>query len=294
MRHFEALIPAKEIGKIILSFLTVALATDCYFFLSTRGFALPQNPNPLTCAALLRTLQIIHKRPPISGIGPDGRWHIDGISTAESRYAADFQYILTQTVNSEIIRPFFRALIDDRQRRGHTTHVLELFGSGFFVADIESVSSITGLRFEHYSNSPNPNVQAIGEPYRDTPELPEVLGDIFNPLTWLKLSRSMRTRKIPKMDLIVMNPGRPWLGTLTPGSLNMTNDLEATALAFIILNVVKRLSVDGQFYFRIPSSNGSFTSHPLLKQLERDLPGRKFIFYYDRTFNYLSGALIKK
>jgi len=174
----------------------------------------------------------------------DEKWGIDGPS---SHYEEDFAALFAAIGATPSSSNYFQEILADRKAHGLSTHVLDLFGSGFF---IKNADSITAMRL-----APMP----VNSSEKTTLTFaPQIYGNAFNNETWNRLDQSVSTRDIPKFDLVVMRPKGGW-PSFRAGD-------EARAIKFIVESVVKRLSKDGEFFFTIESHNrDSFRSEEVSK-----------------------------
>ena len=119
-----------------------------------------------------------------ASVGDAAIWKIDGRARRpQDTYENSFEELFAKL---KIRRPnsHFESLLRSFRTSGPTAHVLDPFGSGFFLPSSSSASSVTGLRLE-----PLDWARAGIDPK----EMPaEVLGDITNPETWQTLDRSKR------------------------------------------------------------------------------------------------------
>ena len=205
--------------------------------------------------------------------------------------------------NADVFQNFLR-----RRKETHSgANVLELFGSGFFVKDFDSTDSITGVRWESY---PPPSAGAAAAPRR--PTLPEILGDVFNQKTWVSLDASMHARAIPNFDLVVMRPVGGWQTYTVEGRSRgdaqgyAAVGTNAISLAYVINQVVKRLSPTGQFFFSLNhmAESADLESRqlkPLVEQIEAQTGFRLVLvvvptrtWYVDQSQVALEGAIVPR
>jgi len=193
------------------------------------------------------------------GFGGPETWQSDG-THGTTKYDTDFSELYAETGQSS-----FTDLLKDRKQLAQTTHILDLFGSGFFVENPELADSITGMRWGPIDRtSTDAHTQLLLNQLPATPN--EILGDAMNPKTWEKLKVSMRDRKIPKIDLVTMRPHGGWLDNAFDPLMN------ATAIEIMVENVLSILSDNGRFYFSVDTLmyQGNFSQiEPLLNLQER-------------------------
>jgi hypothetical protein len=135
---------------------------------------------------------------------------------------------------------YFERVLSWRRQQALSTHVLDIFGSGFFIKHPLQPDSITGIRVDSYFG---PDVlPAALRPF-------EIAGDALEPTTWAELDGSMRARSIPAFDLIAMRPLMAWDYSLGEKSMERAH----FALKYIVAQALARLSPEGQFYFTIMS-----------------------------------------
>lgn len=196
---------------------------------------------------------------------------------------------------------YINRFISKRKKAGQRNDILDLMGSGFHVEQSE-VDSVTGLRYGPIDPVPFGG----GEPIPPEKIPPQILGDIFNPVTWDNLDKSMKERSIPSFSLVTLFPVGGW-DTLPPrpsGQWNPTvdPDFHALRVSFIVRNVQSRLSPGGRFYFsvRTPATPGDLTQNLKLRQLateiERTTPYRLILVprIVDGVTYDLSGALLPR
>lgn len=285
--------------------LTKVLTTVCLFT------ALLMAPKPsvasLTCDGILggktsllqdeaQLLQEMRKTGwmPLRGKGSAESWTVDGPEMAF--YLREIRAVM---LAAEPRVGTINTLLERRMENGQTTHVLDLFGSGFFIRPPEfdvmgiDVHSVTGMRYGPFDRTQLP----ANFPLNKMPT--EVLGDIFEPQTWKGLDQSMRARNIPKMDLVAMRPVGAW----DQSPFSETVEGNAAALTFILQNVIARLSPTGRFYFtlNLRPLNGVISETPefqkLVQMIETKTPYRLVLLSrtsYDGNTVGLDGALVPK
>ncbi len=227
-----------------------------------------------------------------AGSGQPESWHNDGPEHAKTDYEREFSDILAM-VGVTSSANYFENLLQDRHSKKQSNHVLDLFGSCFFIENQKQADSLTGLRFGPFAQDQLPS----GYPKDKVPT--EVLGDIFHVATWDNLDKSMAERSIPSLDLVTMRPEGGWQYL----ELRTANQ-NIHALRFIVNNVKRRLSPTGRFYFSIhliPQLPGSLSEHPLLKTFAREIeetsPYKLILKSKLSTVNttyFLDGALVPK
>ncbi len=272
-----------------------------YLFFSVLFFLAPSDATS-ACKYLELLIQAGHF--PKEGHGTaETHWDYDGPRTkhweptgqmpAKKSYEISFEPILKRTGELSA-EDFFENWIQKRIKNKKTAHVLDLFGSGYFVEDRKAATSVTGLRWGPYGG----NRWNASEGNPNMPKPVEVLGDITNLKTWAALDQSKKDRSIPSFDLVVMHPVGGWSGN----SFGKTPEGTVLALSHIISNVHTRLSPDGRFYFDLHLSNfpPDLAENPTLLELAREISehsNHKLILLPDVTggkMNGLSGALIPK
>lgn len=184
----------------------------------------------------------------------------------------------------------FESMLFARRQSKSSTHVLDLFGSGFFIDDQRLATSITGLRLAPYNR-----IKLGSYPEKDVPV--EVTGDANDPLTWHSLSQSMNQRGIPSFDLIIMRPDGAWRS----GAFFNRADRMFLAMSFIIYQTLLRISETGYFFFNIPVSTlmeGDFSKRrewmPIVENVAR-LSRHRLILLSDGHKDYsaqMNGILI--
>jgi hypothetical protein len=232
---------------------------------------------------------------PLEGAGPVGKWNIDG--PQDAYYLRELGEAL-RAANGNARYFTFLTFLENRREAGLSTHLLDLFGSGFHIQPTEvsvmgfDVNSMTGLRYDPFNKADLP------PSYPASKVPPEILGDAFHPETWRKLDESMRARGIPKMDLVTMRPYGGWNQPFTK-----TTRGNALALAYLMKNVVNRLSPTGQFIFSVElihlegDISKSREFNLLRKLIERRTPYRLVLLPTldaDGNTSRLSGALYPK
>lgn len=194
------------------------------------------------------------------GQGETDDWNLDGPFHAKRAYEKAFAKILKKT-GVPVAWNFFELIILKLKLTTGKVHVMDLFGSGFFVQNRFATDSITGVRWGHYE------AKGWNRKLFDRPAPPEVLGDIFNPETWSKLDESMRERDIPAMDLVTMRPVGGWWDIV-----KKSPDAQIVALKYVIENVKARLSPDGRFYFTVcQDGRGGLSQHPELQDFAKKI-----------------------
>ncbi len=185
-----------------------------------------------------------------SGIRENDFWGIDGAFRSARRYERTFSDVFRRVHGTIFRRGFFVRLTTFLKLKYGRVDVLDLFGSGYFVRN-PFMTSITGLRIGAFSRD---NIMTKWMPdywiQRKLP--PQVLGDIFNLKTWENLDKSMKSRGIKGMNLVVMRPVGGW-GTRAQPFTNAQT--EAAAFKFIMENVLQRLKKEGRFYFALAHNN---------------------------------------
>ena len=202
---------------------------------------------------------------PTEGHGAPESWTLDGPKDLTRNYDPalsydqDF-YDLIRSAHGPSGVNYFARFLSERQAHGQNTHVLDLFGSGFFVGTNPAAQSVTGLRWGAFK----PKSQSESLP---TFVPTEILGDIWNSATWDQLESSMQTRGIPSLDLVTMNPHGGWKNS--PFYASAKNNSAVVALSLIVGQVLRVLSPTGAFYFSIPvdPTAGKLSEHQLLQDL---------------------------
>ena len=244
------------------------------FLVSLQILAISSGANASTCAdlgkkcrpcELLAMLNSVRWNPPKFTIGLPESWPKDGPVSADGNYESSFA-IAINSIGIEQHYGFFRRRFNSRNTQGRTNHVLDLFGSGFFVADPNIVSSLTGVRLGPYPR------EELQQPWISHPPT-EIFGDIFEMSTWQNLDKSMKLRGINKFDLITMRPVGGW------GESNFHNSrTNALALHFILLNVTERLAGDGVFFFQILGFIPEAVLQSIVQEIELTTPYQLRVF----------------
>lgn len=233
---------------------------------------------------------------PSEGIGHPGIWRQDGPKgtlgttpgySPKHAYDSEFTAILAKT-GVRRSYDFFDRFLRESRLAHRQVHVLDVFGSGFFIEQPELADSITGLRFEPFNRAHLPKNYTLPLPT-------EILGDAINMKTWQRLDESMRERSISSFELVVMRPEGGW----REASFGRSDERSAHALKFAIGQVLSRLSPTGRFYFKIPTE--LYPSHATLRELvdviETQTSHRLVLLptadSIRRTY-YLEGALLPK
>lgn len=205
------------------------------------------------------------------GHGPPQYWGVDGTVQKGMEYEFSFEWLARPSIANRTIsrQPYFDRFLQERRRNNQGTHVLELFGSGFFVDEIELADSLTGFRWDPFDlDRMTSDIRKYGpSAKREIP--PAILGDIMNPDSWSQLDASMRSRSIPKMDLVVSRPVWGW--KLQPYFSSIEGN--TLAIAYIVTQTIRRLSNHGEFYFEfsIDSYDGDFLEHPTIRNLRNEV-----------------------
>lgn len=233
-----------------------------FFLLEAHTFAVAQCDKPRT-QSCLEALQV--ETPswrPIEGHGNPENWGCDGYDGA-TYYDKDFAELYQKLGIQSISH-----LLSHRKSQGQKNHVLDVFGSGFYVEDRSLVDSITGIRFGPFSReSTDPYIMRLLAKLPPTPT--EILGDATHPQTWAMLKESMKSRNIPSINIAAMRPEGGW----QRAPFAQTANQNVLAVSLMVENVLLILSEDGQFYFsvNIPQVPGDIRTHPVLQQLVRRL-----------------------
>ncbi len=152
-------------------------------------------------------------------------WEVDGPYLEpgqQGSYDSDFEPLLIQQEADT-----FTELLRIRKASGRSTHVLDLFGSGYFLRDLNLVSSLHAVRlkdtddvyreaaFKRFiarkeNNDPRQHHYARIVDYlnliKEYPFRKVIEGNLYHPKTWSHLASSQRTMGIPDFDLIVARP----------------------------------------------------------------------------------------
>lgn len=234
---------------------------------------------------------------PIEGHGPKELWEYDGPQSVgrfynpKKDYEEAFGSILIKS-GVGTLNDFFENFLKERRIKNQHTHVLDLFGSGFFIEGQSLADSITGMRYGPYDQS------QLGNDYKGIVPT-EILGDAMNSKTWQKLDESFLKRSIHSVDLVTMRPKGGW----QQATFSDTADQNIQALKFIIGQVLSRLSPTGRFYFKIPIPQlpGKISEHPdlqaLVFQIQNLTPYKLILESKVRSDNFtycLDGALVPK
>lgn len=128
----------------------------------------------------------------------------------------------------------FQGWLRDRKDSGSSTNVLDLFGNGYFIEDLTTVDSITGMRISNVSNRTQRNLRDELRLDRDSLNLTSeerrsradttshalrrvqafdlsekcdlVTGNLYSPATWRKLDETNFRKGITSYDLITAKP----------------------------------------------------------------------------------------
>jgi hypothetical protein len=121
----------------------------------------------------------------------------------------------------------FQEILAKRKSAGIPAHALDLFGGGYFITDLSTVDSITGVRLQDNSaellrditdqnNQLPAEESAKKRKYGNALDLlPKLLaspqwgiveGNLYRPDTWKKLRTYQHAKGIPSFDLIVAKP----------------------------------------------------------------------------------------
>ncbi len=95
----------------------------------------------------------------------------------------------------EFLKPFrsFAEWIKNRKKEGRSANVLDLFGSGFRLENVNEMDSQTGVRL----------LAGMNQPDKKKWVLP---GDLFETATWHELNLHMRQNIISAFDLVTIRP----------------------------------------------------------------------------------------
>lgn len=208
---------------------------------------------------------------PQEGHGPREGWDVDGPQRLDddslgswgpvTGYPKAFRNVLAKTGTADS-KDFFAKLLEARHTAGKPAHVLDLFGSGFFVPDPAKTASITGARWGNF----DPEKLPADYPKDKIPK--EVLGDLLHQKTWDKLDASMKERSIPKFDLITMNPVGGWRNL----GFDQVSEAHALALAGILRQAHARLNEGGRMYFGIDTmSKGDLSKEKALQEVKAEI-----------------------
>jgi hypothetical protein len=197
---------------------------------------------------------------PDDGHGPPELWSIDGPEFAQKSYERAMSEII-EKIGEGPSEDYFERFLSQRKSRGESTHVLDLFGSALFVSNRDNASSLTGLRWGPLDTSHRELLVEMTP--EDVP--PEVLGDIINHNTWLKLDQSMSQRNITSMDLITMRPEGGW----QLADWSESPDKNIVALSYILSQAIPRMSPTGRMFFDLNTRQmpGDLSTHPMIVRL---------------------------
>lgn len=157
----------------------------------------------------------------------DSEWATDGVEnpphTGQSYEDSFAPFLYELGANT------FSDYLSERKALGKNTHVLDLFGGGYFLQDLDSVDSITGVRLEDIDERIEQelltDVQSLDlstrQFYQDQLSFFQTLkrfdrrevieGNLFRFKTWDQINTSMRNRGIPAFDMIVCRPVGPFM-----------------------------------------------------------------------------------
>ncbi|MBK8201434.1 MAG: hypothetical protein IPK68_03615 [Bdellovibrionales bacterium] len=119
-------------------------------------------------------------------------WPIDGDNSGWSSY----NKLFAPALNGQT----FESILENRKKRGLSTHVADFFGSSVFLSDASYADSLTGLRLKHLVPARIPTIYLGNSKWR------EVTGNLYEKKAWKRLQASMGERNIPYFDLIVSAP----------------------------------------------------------------------------------------
>ena len=143
------------------------------------AFATPYNED-----ALLQGVRLFGCQEILTG-NKAFRWAYDGPAIRKfSPYEPDFAEVLAQRGVADVSN-YFVNFIANRKAKGETAHVVDLFGSGYFLPPW-TADSMTGVRLMH---RPLTDYEVF-QGYTMKPH--QVTGDIFQEATWIDLQRSLR------------------------------------------------------------------------------------------------------
>jgi hypothetical protein len=276
----------------LVFFILIALSNVSAAFASECSYSFDREQQNFLLSRL-KEINVV----PFEGVGAPEAWPIDGFREKDEDYSLHLSKAFRLDPGLEYPKGksqyrFFRTWANTRKVKGKSSHVLDLFGSGFQIENPSEVDSVTGLRFGPFL-LPNREIHRQRE---------EVLGDILNPTTWAKLDQSMAKRGIVKFDLVTMLPIGGWSDLKMDFSPNAWSDSDqASFLTFkhIILNTLSRLSSDGVFYFKLyfGMRDNNLSLNPELSSLIseiREKSDHELILSEEFSDEVFYGALIPK
>lgn len=201
------------------------------------------------------------------------RWDIDGPG---ENYTSDFSRLF-EKLGLPSNNNFFNETLIRRRENKLNTNVMDLFGSGFFVSN-SNYDSMTGVRLEPMELSEDELKAGLKVP-------PQVYGDLTKLDTWRAIDKSLKDRRIPSLDLVVMRPYGGWR------SIGVVDENNLRSITFIAEQVSKRLSKTGEFYFSIDHATSPFMleNYPefirLKAELRKQTPPKVIVLAYQRSAN---------
>jgi len=237
---------------------------------------------------ILREMQEIEK------VNDKDYWNWDGIDNIKS-YEHTFRSILEKLNYSD-----FQDLVEQREYLSkRQLHVLDLFGGAYFLKDLSSVKTITGVRLRNIDDTLLNDLDTIPHEPKYTQRLKSIVqeskrniieGNLYKNETWKKIIEDSKQKQRPAFDLIICRPEGPFAASGKPNTkgisiLDVEDDGVAREEIYIRLleKALSMLAVYGLFLSQIP---GIKTPPSLKEEFWKQYIPRKekegFKFYSDR------------
>ena len=195
------------------------------------------------------------------------RWQVDG---PHSDYTIPFKTFL-EAEGIDVDKFYFDKALQERKKRGITTHFMDLFGSGFNIQDRSLATSMLGVRKGPIQLDPAEIAAGITVP-------PQLFGDLLDPKTWVYIDKHLKKNNAASFDLVTMLPEGGWVKVASTAEEN------DKAISYITEQVVKRLSPLGEFYFSIdhPHTKKKLEEEPhfqkVIQQIHNLKPPKEIIY----------------
>lgn len=204
-------------------------------------------------SSVKRCLALLHadKTNRAREVAGEEKWPVDGYDPYSLDNYNNFFADLLHPLRS------FENFAEFKKRHSHSTHLLDLAGSGVFSNNPEVFDSITGFRSAPLSSDFMTGPSGMYK-HRE-----EFLGNAYAAADWKRLDKNMQQRSIPAFDIII---ARPIGGTLPVriAAIEM-GPYSYAALNALFKRVIERawarLASSGDLFIEIPGGIESQTAY---------------------------------
>ncbi len=185
----------------------------------------------------------------------------DGINKPQNQYEVTFAPFLGSS---------FWNLLHERKKEGQSTQVLDLFGGGYFLENLDPVDSLTAVRlcniddelvrrgtfmFLACQSTAEEEIvakrQSALRNLRESKKRFVLKGNLYSNSTWVDLEKHMATKRIPSFDLIICRPELAFRNEFLR-AVDASLDAYSIVFAKLFKRATTLLSQTGVLYTQVP------------------------------------------